>query len=65
MEGKLSKGETVDFDLYGRQVGNLRRALETMGLKRQPRDVNDSIESIAAEYWSSEHTPGEDDLDRE
>jgi hypothetical protein len=39
MEGKLSQGEHVDLDKYGRAVGNLRRVLETLGLKREPRDI--------------------------
>src|SRR6516162_2722052 len=39
MEGKLSQGEQVDLDKYGRATGNLRRVLETLGLKREPRDI--------------------------
>jgi hypothetical protein len=39
MEGRLSQGEHVDLDKYGRATGNLRRVLETLGLKREPRDI--------------------------
>jgi hypothetical protein len=39
MEGRLSQGEQVDLDKYGRATGNLRRVLETLGLKREPRDI--------------------------
>jgi hypothetical protein len=39
MEGRLSQGENVDIDKYGRATGNLRRVLETLGLKREPRDI--------------------------
>jgi hypothetical protein len=39
MEGKLSLGADVDLDLYNRLAGNLRRCLETIGLKRVTRDV--------------------------
>jgi hypothetical protein len=39
MEGKLSQGEHVDLDKYGRATGNLRRVLESLGLERRPRDI--------------------------
>jgi hypothetical protein len=39
MEGKLSQGENVDLDKYGRATGNLRRVLESLGLERRPRDI--------------------------
>jgi hypothetical protein len=39
MEGKLSQGEQVDLDKYGRATGNLRRVLETLGVKREPRNI--------------------------
>ena len=40
MEGRLSKGEEVDFDLYTRCAGHLRRLLETLGIKRVSRVVD-------------------------
>jgi hypothetical protein len=40
MEGKLSLGETIDLDVFGRATGNLRRVWDSLGLKREPRDVN-------------------------
>jgi hypothetical protein len=40
MEGKLSKGEPVDLDLFVRCAGHLRRILETLGLERRQRDIN-------------------------
>jgi hypothetical protein len=39
MEGRLSQGEAVDLDVFGRATGNLRRCLESLGLKREPRDI--------------------------
>jgi hypothetical protein len=39
MEGKLSQGEEVDLDVFGRATGNLRRVLESLGLERRPRDI--------------------------
>jgi hypothetical protein len=40
MEGRLSEGEPVDLDKYGRAAGNLRRILQTLGLKRELREIN-------------------------
>src|SRR5262249_48982516 len=34
MEGRLSRGEAVDLDVYGRLAGHLRRAFETLGIHR-------------------------------
>ena len=37
MEGRMSQGEQVDLDRYGRAASHLRRLLETLGLERKPR----------------------------
>jgi hypothetical protein len=39
MEGRLSLGETIDLDVFGRATGNLRRVWESLGLKREARDI--------------------------
>jgi hypothetical protein len=39
MEGRMSLGEHVDVDRYGRAASHLRRILESVGLKRQARTV--------------------------
>ena len=39
LEGRLSEGEEVDVDCYGRLVGQLRRILETLGIKREAKTV--------------------------
>jgi hypothetical protein len=39
MEGKLSLGESIDLDVFGRATGNLRRVWEALGLKREARDI--------------------------
>lgn len=39
IEGRLSKGEPCDLDVYARAAGHLRRILETLGIDRKPRDV--------------------------
>jgi hypothetical protein len=39
MEGRMSLGEEVSLDSYGRAASHLRRILETLGLERKARDV--------------------------
>jgi hypothetical protein len=46
MEGRLSLGEQVDLNCYGRAASHLRRLLEALGLKRQPRDVGPTLGEI-------------------
>ena len=43
MEGQLSKGQAVDLDAFTRAASHLRRILESVGLKRQPRNVTPSL----------------------
>jgi hypothetical protein len=47
MEGRLSQGEQIDLDVFGRATGNLRRVWESLGLKREPRDITAGLESDA------------------
>jgi hypothetical protein len=49
MEGKLSRGETVDLDKFTRAASHLRRILETLGLQRRSRDVTPTL----GEYLAS------------
>ena len=45
MEGRLSLGQEVDLDCYGRAASHLRRMLESLGLERKARDVTpDGVE---------------------
>jgi hypothetical protein len=39
LEGRMSLGEAVDLDRYGRAGSHLRRMLESLGLERRARDV--------------------------
>jgi hypothetical protein len=39
MEGRMSLGEEINLDSYGRAASHLRRILETLGLERKARDV--------------------------
>jgi hypothetical protein len=49
MEGKLSKGEDVNLDLYTRTAGHLRRYLETLGVERVARDITPSLHEYLAQ----------------
>jgi hypothetical protein len=52
MEACMSEGDLkVDLDLYNRLSGNLRRMLETIGLQRVARPVNDGSQALA-DYFS-------------
>jgi hypothetical protein len=55
LDARLSVGEPVDLDSYGRCAGHLRRLFETIGVERRPRDVTPSIADIAAEIEASKH----------
>lgn len=39
LEGRLSLGEDVDLDLFGRLTGHYRRTCETLGIERRARNV--------------------------
>src|SRR5262245_60131836 len=43
LEGRLSQGQPVDLDSYGRGASHLRRILESLGLERRARDVTPSL----------------------
>jgi hypothetical protein len=49
MEGRMSLGQQVDIDRFGRAASHLRRILEALGLERRARDVTPSL----AEYLAS------------
>jgi hypothetical protein len=61
MEGRMSLGEQVDLDRYGRAASHLRRILETLGLHagRKPRDIGPSLgDLIRADHQAQrEHQP--------
>jgi hypothetical protein len=53
LEGRLSLGEAVDTDMYGRIAGHYRRIVETLGIERRARDVTPTISDIANEIAAS------------
>jgi hypothetical protein len=61
MEGRLSLGEQIDIDVFGRASGNLRRLWESLGLKREAKDITAESDerklSRILNYIDSEATP--------
>lgn len=50
MEGRMSLGEDVDLDRYGRAASHLRRILEALGLERKACDV--TVDGVDVEVFS-------------
>jgi hypothetical protein len=48
-EGRLSKGEQIDLDSYGRAASHLRRILESLGLERKPKDIGPTLGDLLRE----------------
>src|SRR5262245_15237705 len=48
MEARMSQGEPVNLELFGRLTDRLGRTLQRIGLKRVPRDVTPSLADYLA-----------------
>jgi hypothetical protein len=46
MEGRMSQGEEISLDSYGRAASHLRRILEVLGLERKARTVTSGVEVV-------------------
>ena len=57
MEGRLSKGEQVDLDVFTRSSSHLRRILETLGIERRPREVTSPLGTLLEH---AAHAPAND-----
>jgi hypothetical protein len=53
-EGRLSKGEQIDLDCYGRAASHLRRILESLGLERKPRNITPSLSEYLQQQQADE-----------
>jgi hypothetical protein len=42
-EGQTSLGNPVDFDLFARMTGHLRRVLQTLGVERKASNVTSPV----------------------
>lgn len=56
MEGRLSSGVVVDLDVFARVTGHLRRILETLGLERRPREIEDLTTYLERQYGADQST---------
>jgi len=54
LDARLSAGEPVDLDSYGRCAGHLRRLFETIGVERKPRDVTPSLSEYLRQNYQSD-----------
>lgn len=61
MEARMSQGEAVDIDRFGRAASHLRRLYETLGLERKPRDLEPTLEQIIAEERAERAAEAEND----
>jgi hypothetical protein len=48
LDARLSAGEEVDLDSYGRAASHLRRLFETLGVERKQRDVTPTLDQYLA-----------------
>jgi hypothetical protein len=48
LEAKLSRGEEVDLDAFGRAASHLRRIFESIGIERTQRDVTVDLRAYLA-----------------
>ena len=49
LEGKLSLGEDINLDVFGRLAGHYRRIVETLGIERRKRDVTPTLDQYLAQ----------------
>ena len=62
-EGRLSRGEEIDLDKFTRAASHLRRILESLGLRRRPRDVETLHSYLATRpVINQEHYETDDSL---
>jgi hypothetical protein len=54
MEGRLSEGQEVDLDKFGRAASHLRRLLETLGIERKAKDITPSLEAYSKQLEAAE-----------
>ena len=49
LEGRLSRGEPVDLNFFGRGASHLHRILETLGLERVPKNIGPTLGDLLRE----------------
>ena len=67
-EARLSVGEEVDIETFGRMSGHLRRLLETLGIRREARQVEtlaDYLDVAPDDQVGGDAGPGRDESEAE
>ena len=54
LEGKLSLGEDINLDVFGRLAGHYRRIVETLGIERRARDVTPDLQTYLGQARNEE-----------
>jgi hypothetical protein len=57
MEGETAAGAEIDLEEYGRLTDRLGRCFHRLGLKRQPRDVGQSLGDILRQGIEEQRQP--------
>ena len=52
----MSQGVEVNLDSFGRAASHLRRLYETLGIKRQPREVETTLTEYLAQFQEPRRT---------
>ena len=63
MEARMSRGDEVNLELFGRLTDRLGRALQRIGLKRRPRDVTPSLADYLAGLQAESEPEAADEAD--
>jgi hypothetical protein len=58
-----NKAADVDLDLYQRTAGNLRRLLESIGLQRRARDINQIDDATYKIFEQELNTPSDPEME--
>ncbi|MCC3245442.1 hypothetical protein LG047_08925 [Methylocystis sp. WRRC1] len=53
VEGLLSQGNSVDLDAFARVAGHLRRIIETLGVRREKRDVTPTLDILVKKHHAA------------
>lgn len=65
MDARLSQGQEINLDTYGRAASHLRRILEALGLERRAKDISGQLDNgeVARLLSYFEPQPGDSEAD--
>jgi hypothetical protein len=56
LEARLSRGDDVDLDAFGRACSHLRRLFEAIGIERRAKDVTPTLNQYLDDKYGQTHT---------